>query len=107
MLASEAAIIDKQVRQVFKLAECTYKITSGFRTPEHNQRVGGVKNSYHLTNRARDVISKCSAKAVITAAQKLGLCVIVYNNHFHIDNRKEGGCFVYYKKYYRKCKENL
>jgi hypothetical protein len=30
-------------------------VTSGFRTVEHNRRVGGVRNSFHLTGRALDV----------------------------------------------------
>jgi hypothetical protein len=30
-------------------------VTSGFRSVEHNRRVGGVANSHHLTGRALDV----------------------------------------------------
>ena len=32
------------------------KITSGFRTPEHNSEVGGSKNSQHLYGRAADFV---------------------------------------------------
>ena len=31
------------------------RVTSTLRTPEHNRRVGGVRNSYHLRNRAIDI----------------------------------------------------
>lgn len=31
-------------------------INSGYRTPEHNSRVGGVKNSYHTKGRAADIV---------------------------------------------------
>jgi hypothetical protein len=31
------------------------RVTSTFRTPAHNRRVGGVANSYHLRNRAIDI----------------------------------------------------
>ena len=31
-------------------------INSGYRTPEHNRAVGGVKNSYHLKGMAADII---------------------------------------------------
>jgi len=32
------------------------RITSGYRSPEHNKKVGGKPNSYHLTDNARDVV---------------------------------------------------
>ena len=31
-------------------------INSGYRTPEHNAKVGGVKNSYHTKGRAADIV---------------------------------------------------
>jgi hypothetical protein len=31
------------------------QVTSTYRSPEHNRRVGGVANSYHLRNRAIDI----------------------------------------------------
>ena len=31
------------------------QVTSTFRSPAHNRRVGGVANSYHLSNRAIDI----------------------------------------------------
>jgi hypothetical protein len=31
------------------------RVTSTFRSPEHNRRVGGVANSYHLSGRAIDI----------------------------------------------------
>jgi len=31
------------------------QVTSTYRSPEHNRRVGGVANSYHLRNRAVDI----------------------------------------------------
>ena len=32
-------------------------ITSGYRSPEHNLKVGGVKNSQHLKGKAADIIT--------------------------------------------------
>jgi hypothetical protein len=34
------------------------QVTSTFRSPEHNRRVGGVANSFHLSNRAIDIARK-------------------------------------------------
>lgn len=34
------------------------KINSGYRSPEHNARVGGVKDSMHLTGKASDITVK-------------------------------------------------
>lgn len=31
-------------------------VTSGYRSPEHNEAVGGVENSYHLSGRAGDFV---------------------------------------------------
>ena len=31
------------------------RVTSTYRSPAHNKRVGGVANSYHLSNRAIDI----------------------------------------------------
>jgi hypothetical protein len=31
------------------------RVTSAYRSPEHNRRVGGVRNSFHLSGRAIDV----------------------------------------------------
>jgi zinc D-Ala-D-Ala carboxypeptidase len=38
-----------------ELAGITFKITSGFRTAEHNEKVGGVKNSSHIKGVAADI----------------------------------------------------
>ncbi len=34
------------------------RVTSTYRTPQHNRRVGGVRNSYHLRGRAIDIARK-------------------------------------------------
>lgn len=48
------------------------KITSGYRSPEHNKRVGGVKNSQHLFGKAADIkVSRKSTEAVYAAISDL------------------------------------
>ena len=43
----------EKIRQHFGMP---VHINSGYRTPEHNSRVGGVKNSYHTKGRAADIV---------------------------------------------------
>lgn len=38
-----------------KISGIPYKITSGYRSIEHNKTVGGVTNSSHLTGKAADI----------------------------------------------------
>lgn len=45
-------------------------IASGFRCPDYNKRVGGVKNSYHMRGQAADIKSSVSAEKLYTLAQK-------------------------------------
>jgi len=37
---------------------CPLGIHSGYRTPSHNRRVGGAKNSMHLVAKAADIVTK-------------------------------------------------
>ena len=65
-----------------------FTASSWCRTPEHNRRVGGVPNSKHLTCEAVDVVGDGASLAQLgRAAQKVGLKVIPYSNHIHIQVR--------------------
>tara|TARA_R100000231_G_scaffold139613_1_gene121634 strand:- start:1841 stop:2197 length:357 start_codon:yes stop_codon:yes gene_type:complete len=44
-----------KLEQAREIAGIPFKITSGFRTAEHNEKVGGVKNSSHIKGVAADV----------------------------------------------------
>jgi len=78
-------------------------ITSSYRTPEHNRKVGGAKSSMHLQGRAVDVRSTGGEHraAIIKAALNLGLSVGVMENAIHLDNRETQTVFHYYAKYRR------
>ena len=71
--------------------QCEPVITSGHRSEEHNKRVGGAKNSYHLKGQALDLFfyDKCgkSLKEIVVIAQKYFNGVIVYKKHIHVDIR--------------------
>ena len=38
------------------------RVTSTYRSPEHNRRVGGVRNSYHLSGRAIDIARRSGVR---------------------------------------------
>ena len=44
------------------------KVTSTYRSPQHNRRVGGVRNSYHLRGRAIDIARRAGVRHVDIAA---------------------------------------
>jgi len=100
----ESALIDKQIKKAFP-KHCKFKITSGFRTKKRNRKVGGAPNSFHLTNRARDIIIspiKCRTLAELSLL-KSGLTIIQYPVHTHIDNRKTQKCLRVTKSGFKLC----
>ena len=44
------------------------RVTSTYRSPEHNRRVGGVRNSYHLRGRAIDIARRAGVRHADIAA---------------------------------------
>lgn len=68
-------------------------ITSGYRTPAYNAKVGGAKYSYHMRGMAADiradgVTPKELAKVLNSIVPNSG-GIIVYNNWVHFDTRNE------------------
>nr|DAI37245.1 MAG TPA: peptidase [Microviridae sp.]DAW67629.1 MAG TPA: peptidase [Microviridae sp.] len=66
-------------------------VTSGYRTPEHNKKVGGAKYSYHMRGMAADITVKdMTPKEVAKELDKLApnSCgIIVYKSWVHFDTR--------------------
>lgn len=104
---SSALDIDAMVIKLEKKSGCNLLVTSGYRSPKENKRVGGAKNSYHLKDQARDIVpvnSKCiSVKKLGNLACKY-VSTILYKRHVHIDARKNKICI---KGTYKKRKGNL
>ncbi len=64
-------------------------VTSGYRTQEHNNRVGGVAGSLHLKGMAADIVVRgLRPDELAQAARKAGFRGIgIYNNFLHVDIR--------------------
>lgn len=69
-------------------------INRGYSCPEHNQIVGGVKNSYHILGKAVDITSPFGTpREMKVAAEKILVFanggIGLYPNHLHLDTRGE------------------
>lgn len=59
------------VSSAASIASSWGRVTSTYRTAEHNRRVGGVRNSYHLRGRAIDIARRPGVRhAAIEAAYR-------------------------------------
>ena len=74
--------------QARKIAGVPFKITSGFRTPEHNRKVGGSRNSAHLRGMAADISCRSSGhrRRIVGALVEAGFQRIgISHNFVHAD----------------------
>jgi uncharacterized protein YcbK (DUF882 family) len=101
MDADFLALLDECRRR----AGVPFVITSSYRDPEHNARVGGAPSSWHLKGRAVDVdcVNIRARARIIKAALEVGLTVGIMQYALHLDNRNVDFpvVFDYYAKYRR------
>lgn len=76
-------------------------ITSSYRSPEYNKKVGGSTGSMHLFGRAVDITCPNSTyrAAIMKTALSQGLTVGVMKDALHIDDRDNQIVFHYYDSY--------
>lgn len=89
----------KLLDQARDVAGVPFKITSGFRTPEQNKKVGGVQDSAHETGLAVDILVKDSVSGgkILLALAQVGIKRFGFYNdgHIHcdIDYSKPNPCY--------------
>ncbi|WP_420601495.1 YcbK family protein [Flagellimonas sp.] len=87
-------------------------VTSGYRSPEHNLKVGGVPNSQHLLGKAADLIAKdLTSKQLSRIIEKLTVQgqiaeggIGLYNGFVHYDirgARKRWNYSTRYRDFYK------
>lgn len=72
-----------------KIAAIGFKITSGYRTPSHNEKVGGVPSSSHTLGHAADIFAPTSRQKyiIINSLLQAGFNRIgVAKNFIHVDD---------------------
>lgn len=92
---SQVVFVDEQLRLMLEILRNRIGkpviITSGYRTPEWNKKVGGAKNSYHMRGMAADIkVNGMTPKELAKELNKIAAdeCgIIVYKNWVHFDVR--------------------
>lgn len=72
-----------------QIADIPFKINSGYRTKEHNEKAGGKSDSSHLVGKATDIAYKDSRERyiIITSLQEAGFNRLgIAKTFVHVDN---------------------
>ena len=83
----------KALEELRTLANSPLTITSGYRCPRHNSRIGGAKGSQHMHGIAADISSKrLTPKELAELAEKVPAFanggIGVYSRWIHVDIRE-------------------
>lgn len=94
---SDTVLIDaalaKYIQRIRNWAGVPIIISSGYRTPAYNKKIGGAPNSYHTRGQAADIYAKDRKKSISEIArfaQAIGVPGVEKNedsNYVHIDTR--------------------
>lgn len=78
----------KRLQELRDKLDKPIKITSGYRSPDHNQSVGGAKQSYHMKGMAVDcVVQDMEPKDVYKHLTDWQGGIGLYIAHLHLDIR--------------------
>ena len=89
-----AEMLVSKLQQLRDIINKPIKITSGYRCPVENKKVGGAKNSAHLLGEGADIQVKGMSSAyiknmpvilAIIASKIANIRIGIYPNHIHID----------------------
>ena len=90
----------ERLEQAREIAGIPFRITSGFRTKEHNSEVGGVPNSSHLKGVAADIaVSSGNERYIILNAliragfKRIGVAKTFI--HCDLDDEKSNSVWTY------------
>lgn len=79
-------LLAEQLQEIRDVVCVPIKVTSAYRSPEHNKKVGGVSNSQHLSGKAADIqVKGYNPKKVYN----------LIDNIIEFGNIKEGGLGLY------------
>lgn len=101
---SDKILIDDKLVELLQKMRDKYgeiKISSGYRNPTYNKKVGGVSNSQHIYGLAADITLKDKSKLEEAAkfAESIGFTGIgldsKYEFYMHLDTRAKKSCFRY------------
>lgn len=91
----------KMLDEARDIAEISFRITSGYRTKKHNEKVGGVNGSSHTRGLAADIACSTSRNRfiIVNALLLAGFTRIgIAKNFIHVDfdnDKSEDVIFLY------------
>lgn len=88
-------ILAVQLQTLRDFIDSPLHINSAYRSPEHNKRIGGVRNSQHVLGKAADIASRDytpsqiykAIESLIQSGQMLEGGLGIYNGFVHYDIR--------------------
>ena len=88
-------VVAEQLQVLRDVLNIPIKINSAYRSPSHNKKIGGVRNSQHITGKAVDIVAKgittnylaFKINELIIKGKMLEGGVVIYDTFVHYDIR--------------------